>query len=82
MKKAKEILALAQDLFIKKTGRRKITLETARKVDKKPLLNELLNAGDVVEEKINNDLIAGIKIIINDSQLDLSLQKKLNTIFK
>ncbi len=82
MKKAKEIVAMAEGLFIKKTGRRKIVLETARKVDKKPILNALLDAGDVVEEKTNKDLIAGIKIIINDRQLDLSLQKKLNTIFK
>jgi F0F1-type ATP synthase delta subunit len=82
MGKAKEILAFAENLFIKKTGRRKVVIETARKADKKALLKEIEMAGDIVQEKINPELIAGIKIIINDQQLDLSLQKKLQTIFK
>lgn len=82
MRHAKEIVAQAQDLFIKKTGRRKITLETARKVDKKALLTALMDAGDVVEEKTNKDLIAGIKIIIDYKQLDMSLKNKLQKIFK
>lgn len=88
MGKAKEILSLAENLFIKKTGRRKVVVETARKADlpagrqaKKSLFDELLMAGDIVQEKINPELIAGIKIIINDQQLDLSLQSKLNKIF-
>ena len=83
MKKAREIVALAEDLFIKKTGRRKVVLETARKIKpkQKELLGAVLQKGDVVKEKINPELLAGIKIIINDEQLDLSMQKKLNNIF-
>jgi F0F1-type ATP synthase delta subunit len=81
--KIKEIIALAEDLFIKKSGRRKVFVETARKIKANPkeLLNSILQKGDIVNEKINKDLIAGVKIIINDEQLDLSMQKKLQNIF-
>jgi len=82
IRKAKEILAKAQDLFIKKTGRRRVVLETARKADKKAFLKEIEMAGDIVEEKISPELVAGIKITINDEQLDFSLNKKLQNIFK
>lgn len=83
MKKAKEILALAESLFIKKTGRRKVVVETARKMKakQKDLVESLAHKGDIVEEKINPDLLAGIKIIINDEQLDLSMQRKINNLF-
>jgi len=80
MRKAKEILALAENLYIKKTGKRKVILETARKADLKNL-KSILKKGDIIEEKINSELLAGIKIIINDEQLDLSMQKKLNNLF-
>lgn len=93
MGKAKQILALAESLFIKKTGRRKVILETARKIkpkQKEELIGVLSRGagsrmagqkGDIAEEKINPDLLAGIKIIINDEQLDLSMQNKLNKLF-
>ena len=84
LNKAKEIVALAEDLFVKKTGRRKVTVETARKMKpkQKELVESITHKGDIISEKINKDLIAGIKIIVNDEQLDLSMQKKLNNIFK
>lgn len=82
MKKAKDIVALAENMFIKKTGRRKILLESARKVDKKEILQNLERQGDIVQEKIDKDLIAGIKITINDKQLDFSMRKKINELFK
>jgi F0F1-type ATP synthase delta subunit len=45
------------------------------------LLKEFAKEGDVVREKINHELIAGIKIIINDSrQFDASMQSKLQKI--
>ena len=82
--KAKEIIALAEALFIKKTGRRKVVVETARRIKpkQKELLDSIMQKGDIVDEKINKDLIAGIKITINNDQLDLSMQKKLQNIFK
>lgn len=81
MKKAKDIVALAENMFIKKTGRRKVLLESARKVDKKELLKSFERQGDIVQEKIDKDLIAGIKITINDRQLDFSMRKKIQELF-
>jgi len=81
MKKAKDIVALAENLFIKKTGRRKIILESARKVDKKEILKSFERQGDIVQEKIDKNLIAGIKITINDRQLDYSMRKKIQELF-
>jgi len=81
--KTKEILALAQDFILAKQGKRKITFETAREVSasQKKLLESFVKKGDIVNEKINPELIAGIKIIINDSQqFDASMQSKLSKI--
>lgn len=83
-KKAKEILNLAEDLLLAKQGKRKIIFETARKIaaEQKKLLNDTVKDGDVVKEKINPEIIAGIKIIINGSrQFDASMQSKLHNIF-
>ena len=83
-KKAAEILNLAEDLLLAKQGKRKITFETARKITggQKKLLENFVKKGDKVQEKINPELIAGIKIIINDSkQFDASMQRKLQNIF-
>ena len=84
LNKLKEIVALAEDLFIKKTGRRKIIVETARKTKTKQreLIDSIAQKGDIVNERINPEIIAGIKITINDDQLDLSMQKKIQNLFK
>jgi F0F1-type ATP synthase delta subunit len=82
LRRVKEIISLAEDLFIKKTGRRKIILETARRVPEKEIIEKISQTGDIVKKKINKDLIAGIKIIINDEQLDMSMKNKLNKLFK
>ncbi|OGZ70236.1 MAG: hypothetical protein A2904_00745 [Candidatus Staskawiczbacteria bacterium RIFCSPLOWO2_01_FULL_33_9] len=82
--KIKEILNLTETLFFKQTGRKKIILETARKMSskQKDLFSHLVKKGDIVQEKINEDLIAGVKIIINnEKQIDFSMQKKLQNIF-
>ena len=82
-KKSKEILALAEDLLLQKQGKRKITFETARKMTagQKKLADNIINKGDIVKEKINPELIAGIKIIINDlQQFDASMQSRLQKI--
>ena len=82
-KKSKEILDLAQDLVLAKKGKRKITFETARTIttNQKDILESFIKDGDVVKEKVNPKLIAGIKIIINDSkQFDASMQSKLSKI--
>ncbi len=80
--KIREIIFLAENIYAIKTGKHKILLETARRVDNKTMVNKFSKKGDFAEEKINPALIAGIKIIINnEKQLDFSLQKKLNEIF-
>lgn len=82
LKKAKEIIALAEKLFIKKTGGKKIILETAREVGSEDLLKMISGKNDVVVNKINPEIIAGVKIVVDDEkQLDFSLQNKLNKIF-
>ncbi|MCX6718512.1 MAG: F0F1 ATP synthase subunit delta [Candidatus Staskawiczbacteria bacterium] len=82
---AKEILDLAENLLLAKQGRRRITFETARKItpSQQKLLESFTKKGDVVKEKINPELIAGIKIIINESkQFDASMQSKLQNLLK
>jgi len=81
--KSREILDLAENFLLAKQGKRKVTLESARKITagQKKLLDSVVKKGDVVKEKINPELIAGIKIIINDSQqFDASMQSKLSKI--
>jgi F0F1-type ATP synthase delta subunit len=83
-RKLREIVSLAEDIILEKQGKQKITLETARKITpaQKKTLNSVSKEGDIITEKLNPELIAGIKIIINDNkQFDGSLQKKLQSIF-
>jgi len=83
-KKAKEIITLAEDFILRKQGNSKITFETARKASslQKKLLQSIAKEGDIVNERISPELIAGVKIIINnEKQFDGSLQKKLQNIF-
>ncbi|OGZ66972.1 MAG: hypothetical protein A3D34_00225 [Candidatus Staskawiczbacteria bacterium RIFCSPHIGHO2_02_FULL_33_16] len=83
LKKAGEIINLASTLLLKKTNNNKIIFETARKIDKKDISKSFTKKGDIVEEKINNKIVAGIKIIVdNNRQLDFSLSAKLQSIFK
>ncbi len=83
LKNAKKIITLAQKYFLERKGNKSIILETARKTELKSVLRSLLKEGDIVEEKSNPELIAGIKIIIgNEKQLDFSLSKKLEQVFK
>lgn len=83
-KKAGQILTLAQEIILQENGNSKIVLETARKMNakQKELLKKTVKDGDIIKEKINPDLIAGIKIIINNNkQLDMTMAKKLSDLF-
>lgn len=83
LSKAGQIIALAEDMILRRRGNKKIMLQTARKIEK-PAFAKSFGAvkGDVIESEINPELIAGVKVIINnEKQLDFSLQKKLNEIF-
>jgi len=83
MKKAKEIITLTEKLYFQKLGKRKVTLETARKIKDDKITKGFLKSSDVVNEVIKEDLIAGMRIIINDEkQLDFSLKNILEETFK
>ncbi len=79
-----KIVAKAEKLLREKIGIRKVTIEIARQV-KKPLehlAKKFIQKSDILEEKINPDLIAGVKIIVNDEeQFDGSLKRKLQKLF-
>jgi F0F1-type ATP synthase delta subunit len=65
------------------SGVRKVTIESARALApaQRKEVEHLIKQGDVVEERIDPDLIAGIKIILNDElQFDGSLKNKLNRV--
>ncbi len=79
-----KILAAAEKLLREKDGRRKVVLESARPLHSatRKDLSEFLLSNDVVEEKINPALVAGVKVIVNDeTQLDFSLASKLKKLF-
>jgi len=81
-KKIGKIIDVTENLFYKKTGKRKITLEFARKTGQNNILKDFFQEGDVVQEKVNPELIAGIKVIVNnEKQLDFSLKNKLDNLF-
>jgi F0F1-type ATP synthase delta subunit len=82
--KAKEILEKTEIFLAKKHGKKAITFETARKLTdhQKKSFSKFVEKGDVVKEKINPDLIAGIKIVVDgNKQIDYSMKNKINKIF-
>jgi len=82
VKNAMEIIRLAEVFILQKTGNKKITLETAREIGRKNIFKEIVRRHDIVEEKINPELIAGIRVTVNgENQLDFSLKNKLDKIF-
>lgn len=84
-RKLKEIVELAENIILAKQGKNKITFLTARKVtpSQTKLLESIVKKGDIIKEKINPELIAGVKVVINENrQLDMSMANKLSKIFK
>jgi len=84
LKKSKEIIDLAEFLLAKKNNKKSVVFQTARKLSdsQRNLLLKSTERGDIVKEKINPELIAGVKIIIDDEkQLDQTLLKKINNLF-
>ncbi len=81
--RARKILESAKKMIREKEDRRSIVIETARLLSARGLAEEILKPSDVVEEKIDPELIAGVRITINDElQFDGSLRRKLNELFK
>ncbi|HEY4523388.1 MAG TPA: F0F1 ATP synthase subunit delta [Candidatus Paceibacterota bacterium] len=80
MKTMKEIERLDR----KERGIKQIALHTARPIPKKLLgtITSTFHKNDEVEEKINPELIAGIKIVIdNEFSTDNTLKRKLEVLF-
>ena len=80
----RSIIAAAERFMWKKSALRKVTVESARKL-KQPvhaLFREIIGSNDVVEERINAALVAGVRITINEEmQLDGSLRGTLDKLF-
>jgi len=85
LNKSKEIIDLTEFLLAKQSKKKSVVFETARKLseNQKKMLLKSTEKGDIVKEKINPELIAGVKIIVdNEKQLDQTLLKKINSLFK
>lgn len=79
----KKIYELTEKMTRDKFGKRKVVVETARVIKGlNSLIKKISQKGDIVEKKINSDLIAGIKIILNDEmQFDGSMARKVKKLF-
>ena len=80
----KKIIAETERVIREKQGIRTVTLETARpqKFDARALFGKFLEKSDVVETRIKKNLVAGVKIIVNDErELDMTLRRKLTKLF-
>lgn len=80
----KKIYKQAEKIVREKSGKKKIILETARNIkNSNRIIKKIAKKGDIVEEKNNPNLLAGIKIIVNDEiQFDGSMQNKINSLFE
>lgn len=79
----RQILEEASRFSRGKSGVRKVTIASARELNaaQTKTMEHFVRAGDVVERRIEPDLIAGIKIILDDElQFDGSLKNKLNSV--
>jgi F0F1-type ATP synthase delta subunit len=79
----KKIFEAAEEAVRKNHGLRKVTIETARPLPgAKKSLGEFLKPSDVIEEKTDPSLVAGMKVTINDEmQFDGTLSRKLKNLF-
>ena len=75
-----KIYQLTEKSLLKKMGINKIVFESAREIESKNFkkLKEVADKKDICEERINKELLAGIKIIKNgNEQIDFSLSNKI-----
>jgi F0F1-type ATP synthase delta subunit len=80
----KKIYEQVEKIIRKKSGKNKIILETARNIkNSSRIIKKIAKKSDIVEERNNPSLLAGIKIIVNDEmQFDGSMQNKINSLFE
>ena len=82
---ANKILARTEALIRRERGDRKLVLETARPIgsNEKALLREMGRFADFVEEHVRPQLVAGMRIIVNEEdEFDASLKRKLDLLFR
>ena len=68
-----------------KAGIRKVSVESARTLSpaQEKEMAKFLRSGDVVEHTIDSELIAGVRLVVNDEmQFDGSLRGKLDNVFR
>jgi F0F1-type ATP synthase delta subunit len=81
---AKKIIKEAWRVVRAKQGLREVVLESARPLSEKhgKSLRGFAGPKDAVVERVNVELIAGVRIVVNDErEFDGSLQGKLNKLF-
>jgi F0F1-type ATP synthase delta subunit len=78
-----KIIAAAEQAMREKEGLRKVTVESARPLkNAESDLKGFIRKEDILEEKVDPEIIAGIKITLDDArQFDGSLSRKLNRLF-
>jgi len=85
LKKSATILDEAGRIKMRAEGRRRVLIQTARPLPQEKLagMKKLFRDKDVVSEKTDPTLIAGVKITINDEEmLDNTLKRKLENLFQ
>jgi F0F1-type ATP synthase delta subunit len=83
-KKLPRIVTETEKMVLAQSGRRKVVLESARPLGakQKKLLSKILKPGDVVEEKVSPEVVAGVRITVNEElQFDGTLNRKLKKMF-
>ena len=80
---AHKIIENAGTLLAEQEDRRRITVETARAANVVALSKEIAKPGDIIEHKINPEIVAGVRVTVNDElQFDGTLRRKLNELFR
>lgn len=81
----RKIIEEAARLARAKAGIRKVTISSARTLSaaQEKLIAKIVKPKDVVERAIDPELVAGIRIVLNDEmQFDGSLRGKLDKVFR
>ena len=84
LKKSGAILDEASRIKMSAEGRRRVLIQTARPLpqEKLAVIKKLFSDKDVISEKTDPALIAGVKITVNDEEmLDNTLKRKLEKLF-
>jgi F0F1-type ATP synthase delta subunit len=80
----KDILGEIQRQYVQAEGGRGVVIELARPLSKKIVqhLEQAFTKKDMVTFRENSELMAGVRVTINGEQeLDMSLKRKLDTLF-